>query len=440
MRLATTKRRYFHGTSAKHLPSIKSKGLLGAPPQRVWEGELEAIPGYVYLTTSPWVAMSYAYDAARGQREDLLLLVVELDRDDPRVMADEDIVPKVYQQIVQQRLHRKSDAERQSLYDLWDLAHGEPEGRKGSREHLADLLKATETFPKTLGDFIDAYGRPQADDPYDLLDDEEERPKLIRNITKRLKETLTEKLKSLGMTSFIDPARALQFATSDIVEELDRAPSESKGNRAKTWMKYRHKWERQWPEWFGPEAGILGGEKPNVAVEAKSVKPDEIWLIPRDTNTRNLKTYRDLPNHGTKVAAQKEPTMTELDQSIQRLAHMKAGALGRVPDTILGALRQTLHDHEPFSQHLDEYVQRYEWLINDAHIAITDHGTLRIEITLGIVKDKDRRTPRAQPRNVAQDIADYLDLPNPDVETVSKRPLRIRLTWEFPFGEISTKL
>lgn len=304
---ATSKRLYYHGTSAKHLDSIRSRGLLGTPPQRVWEGNLAAIPGYVYLTTSPWVAVGYAIDATTRTGDDMLVLVVELDRDDPRVMADEDIIPKVWGRAIEQDLHVRpqgSRGDRGVLVELWRLANGKPPPGtfKGSREHLVALMKATEDYPDKLGQIIDAYIKPgEPSDRYGLLDDVDDRPRLIQTITEGLKKSMVRGLSHLALSGFVKPERALEWATSNALTQLEGGAEQSEGVRSRTWMRYKDQWQKDWPEWFGPEAGLVRGDKPTVAVEAKSVRPDEIWLIPRGTNTRGLRSYNDLPNYGTRV-------------------------------------------------------------------------------------------------------------------------------------------
>jgi len=344
VRLATTKRRYFHGTSAKYTDSIRRRGLLGAPPQRVWGHGQEAIPGYVYLTTDLNKAISYAMSATgRGhgyewedEGEKLLIAVVELDRDDPRIMADEDILRTVYSGLIQQRLLLPRQT-RKVLSEIWNLANGKlPRGvRPNSREHLAALMKASPSFTRNLGDILKSYTTPgDPEDSYNVLpppgSGEQPDRRLVKNFTRSLRDNLTDMLGQVALSNFVPPERTLAFIASDWLEEYERTT----GGRAGAWMKYRHKWERDWPEWFGPEAGATGQADPTVAVKADNLHPDELWVIP-DEYLSKIRRYNDMMGYGTKVAAQKEPTMTELDQSIQRLAHMKAGALGRVPDTKL---------------------------------------------------------------------------------------------------------
>lgn len=103
------------------------------------------------------------------------------------------------------------------------------------------------------------------------------------------------------MSGFVAPETALDFATSTVPGILEGAAEESGGVRARTWVKYHEGWEREWPDWFGPEAGLLSGVKPTVAVKADAVQPDEIWLIPRGRNLRNLRSYSDLLDVGELV-------------------------------------------------------------------------------------------------------------------------------------------
>lgn len=333
MRTATTKRRYYHGTSAKYLPSIKSRGLLGSPPQRVWQKEIAAIPGYVYLTTDLGVALGYAHSAGKHE-EDVLIAVLELDRDDPRIMADEDIVSEVTGRLSDQGiLYLPPNVVRRTLPELWDLAHGKPgPGTKPyTRPHLVDLMKATENHPQTLHEVIAGYlSTKDPKDPYHVLPLPWEEDKvdhdLIDRLTKNLQKRLAEMLTSLGLTRFVSPERAIEFASSKVPEQLAAAPRESKGVRSTTWQRHRAEWERAWPEWFGPEAGLVAGAQPTVAAEAKTLKPDELWVISRGTSLRGLNRYNDLPKYGRRVASQRKgPTPMRsrnrnLDASIERLA------------------------------------------------------------------------------------------------------------------------
>jgi len=308
---ASTKRRFFHGTSTAFLDSIKREGLKATPPQRVWEGSLEAMDGYVYLTTSLWTATDHAMTASRKFPGEKLILVVELDRDDPRIFADEDLVPKVYGRIVEQWMHLVPRQERMELHELWELVHGHPPDPIGtnSREHAELLAKIGEGIgdrnDHSLGGLLKRFVNrdnltiPRFAKLYFEETDSSDYPRFIKSVTERLNRDMTKYLKHIGMTRFIDPDRVVDFLMSSTIDDLDNASNESQGNRARWFVQHRDELAREWPEWFGPEAGMLSGEMPTVAVR-DDVKPDEYWVI--RGSLRDVKRYDDLENRGERVA------------------------------------------------------------------------------------------------------------------------------------------
>ena len=309
---ATTSRLYYHGTSSTHLDSIKAKGLVGDPQQRVWGGSLTAVKGFVYLTTDINIAVGYALDAVSKFGGDPLIIVVELDRDDPRIMADEDIIPKVYGRLIEEDLHMKPGRDLDLLYDIMDVASGEaPRGvKQDSVEHVKFLAVMNDLFKPTLGTLIDQYKKaikgtakiPYTAEVYLENADPSDYARFTQVSASHLEEDMEKGLRHVALTNFVRPMRTLKFVTSGIVEFLDNAASASQGVRARTWMDNRHWLEKRWPEWFGPEAGHVGGVQPTVAVEAKSVPAQEMWIYKLEGDTR-IRSYTDLMNKGTRVAA-----------------------------------------------------------------------------------------------------------------------------------------
>jgi len=306
IRTASTKRRFFHGTSSNFLPNIQSKGLLGTPPQRVWEDNLTAIPGHVYLTTSLRTAKDYAMSASGKFGGEPLFLVVELDRDDPRISAEEDLIPKVHGLIIDQNVHGLAKGE---FSPLWILHEYFDQGRmpykgmspRDELRYLNALFGA-----RTLRHYIDqekgAFRNMKDPRPHwsDNMDDEQI-AKMLPNLRKKGGEDFYDALGAVAMSGFVDPERILDFLSSGIVTQLMDAPSESGGNRSKTWMRQKAQWEKQWPEWFGPEAGLVTKERPTVMVEARSLRPQEMWEVPAE-NLPRIRRYEDLWGWGTEVS------------------------------------------------------------------------------------------------------------------------------------------
>jgi hypothetical protein len=304
-KIASKKRRFFHGTSSKFLPNIRSKGLLGTPPQRVWEDNLTAIPGHVYLTTSLNTAREYAQSAVSKFGGEPLFLVVELNRDDPRISAEEDLIPKVHGLVIDQNIHGLTRGEFSPLWILHEYFQGDPPyPEMNPRDELRYLnaLMGANTLRRFIDQEKEAFKAVRNPKPHwsDNIA-EGQVPGIAQNIKANLAKDFYKALGNTAMSGFVEPERILDFLSSGIVETLMNAPNQSGGNRAKTWMRQKAQWEKEWPEWFGPEAGLVTRERPTVMVEAKALRPKEMWEVP-SKDLRHIRRYEDLWGWGIEVS------------------------------------------------------------------------------------------------------------------------------------------
>ncbi len=294
-RTASTLRRLYHGTSTEFLETIKEQGLRPGSDtgKAVWSGHLTPMPGFIYLTNNADNAVTYAGDAVSKFGGERLVLVFEIDRDDPRLRADEDIIPKIWSGFVTQNIipaHAGRGSSRRlydPLQDILDLSNGytpdpiEP----GSREHVIALARATGGGIRTLGELLTKWLDTGASmDPLlaDYLDtaDSSDYARFIKLTTARLATNLEMWTKELTLSGLMEFQDVVNFIGEGGAEMLNDARDNNYGKRG-LWfadkVEYLHK---KWPNWFGHEAGMAGNVQPTCAIKANRLVPDEYYVVP----------------------------------------------------------------------------------------------------------------------------------------------------------------
>lgn len=286
--LASRNRRYFHGTSSKFLPSIRSKGILGSPPQTVWNSSLTSIPGHVYLTTDIGTALDYADKARRKFGGDRVVLVVYLSDNDPRVIPDEDVLVTLRGNMPQ--------SDPKDIRALWDfLKTGRPDPFPDDPGALASMMMQLEALPRSLDMMVSQYqffteGRGKTEvSALDAL------IPLIERNRKDAKKKMEGFLSEIAMTAFAKPDRVVDFLDSKEADLIRSPEVTGTRSRAEFWAKYHDQILSKWPDIMGTDAVLSGRRKPDVAVRADRLVPSETWVIPEGARIRS---YSDLIRMG----------------------------------------------------------------------------------------------------------------------------------------------
>lgn len=311
--LARHFRQLYHGTSSENLEAIRRGGVRGDPARRLFEDEVDRpMAGHIYLTPDAGLAMEYAGRSSTKFGGDPMILVFKMRPDDPRFVADEDHLSTIRGYIIEADLLGYRGKLREDLRDLWELVDvGETDPLDttyGSREHVAVLmdLERYSKISRSLGQLLEIYKKIVGGErsPFAAMADDLPEADLKRHADRLTRNTLSNVkalFHKLAPHPWIPINRIMEFAANKFLHDLCLHPGKYGKNKREAWAFLQEGLVREWPEWFGPEAALIGhggSRSRTVALKAPSLKPNEAWII---TKAGPINSYGDIGRRGEMV-------------------------------------------------------------------------------------------------------------------------------------------
>ena len=302
-------RRLFHGTSSEFLDSIKQQGLRGDPGHRLFEDDVQRpMEDHIYLTTNPGIAHGYAGRASSKFGGESMILVFHMKPDDPRFVSDEDWAAHIRGYLVESGMPYYEGNASDDLGRLWALANGETDQYDvlkvpyASLEHVKILMdtKSALRYSRRLADVIETVrnaANGQFSDFAGMADEmsEEELKKHADRLTTEVRKATEDLLRKSAPHPWTPVERILLFVLDSELHTWVMNPGRFGKTKREAWQKMQEQFVRDWPEWFGPEAALVGASGGTVAIEADNLMPSEMWVIDRPGR---IDTYEDVMRRG----------------------------------------------------------------------------------------------------------------------------------------------